>query len=415
MYVIVDESLPCVNDFGWVVKICPKCGTLTRFHAENADNFAKQADTLKIYYDECGVKDYETVAVGEEMIDTSILYKPTGWSPQQFDEIWINRGINYAVKSWQKIVEKKATMQNQLNVVHNGRLSCKMFAGNPEWLYVKLSESKTGQSYSIYAKCIKGMGDYTLADLHLIHHSKVDLSKTIDGLYTRNEAISILDTCLRRWNAIGSMVYVATPFVGYPQPNRANEKQIVKLWKWLGEVLDMDKTVFITRKGTFSLRRERGRQDNQDVSFLKKWGLLDPLTAIAEAETTRHKPRKKKNGEYNKRVVDSFPMVLYESRFHSKFYAGIVGNEVEVLQGSYNLHEGEGKENLTFSRYAIGDFMEKFIERLFPYIDVHNQSLQDCDAILLQLNQNNVFEAGLKRKNNIIQGIVEVRNKIIKR
>ena len=242
-----------------------------------------------------------------------------------------------------------------------------------------------------------------------------DLSPAISGLYTRNEAISILDTCLRRWNAIGSMVYVATPFVGYPQPNRANEKQVVKLWKWLGEVLDMDKTVFITRKGTFSLRRERGRQDNQDVSFLKKWGLLDPLTAIAEAETTRHKPRKKKNGEYNKRVVDSFPMVLYESRFHSKFYAGIVGNEVEVLQGSYNLHEGEGKENLTFSRYAIGDFMEKFIERLFPYIDVHNQSLQDCDAILLQLNQNNVFEAGLKRKNNIIQGIVEVRNKIIKR
>lgn len=87
----------------------------------------------------------------------------------------------------------------------------------------------------------------------------MNLEQHIDGIYTRNEAISFLERCLNHWSALCNEIIIATPFIGF-NFNGKQREEIVKLWNWLDANTDMNKTHFVTRKSTFTLLKESQNQ-----------------------------------------------------------------------------------------------------------------------------------------------------------
>jgi hypothetical protein len=380
------------NDPGFVVKKCPKCGALVRIPVNNVDEFERQGDTVRVYdfdfdNDDC-LQDVLSIPEGEELVDESITQKATIWSPGDWQEIWVSKGKNRAALCGKRVQSKERDIDKWLDAAYQAHLAGQLFIRDPKWLLMKVHEPQKTSKFGVYSKPIHNERDISSGGLHLIHHSGIDLATSIDGLYTRDEAITIMNTCFKRWDTIGQLIIVATPFVGFSQKSLRNENQVIKYWQWLGDVLDMDKTIFITRKRTFTLRKNIGAERMQDVSFLKEWGKLNKLTVKADEEASRKKPRKKKNAPIEKRVIDEYPAVLYNEKFHAKFYAGVVGDFVEVLVGSYNVHEGEGLENLTFKRYWLPEFLEKYTNRLLPDVEFVIPKLEDCQATMLMIDHH---------------------------
>ena len=392
VFTIVD-NLYYVNDPGFVIKRCPKCGVEVRVFVNNTDDFKQHPDTVRVC--DCDDCDNSILSIpeGKQLVDKSIIKKIPNWSPEQWQEIWKSKGVNRAFPCDNRVEKRIEEISQQLFCAYNAHMAGQLYIRDPKWIMMKVSEPYKLTKYALYAKPIHIPEDISSKGFHLIHHSGVDLAKSIDGLYTRDEVITIMNTCFKRWDAIGRLIIVATPFIGFPQRTKRNEEQIIRYWKWLGDVLDMDKTVFITRKSTFTLRKNTGAERHEDVKFLKQWGKLNALTEAAEKEASRRKPRKKKNSHVEKRQVDDFPAVLYNEKFHAKFYAGIVGDEVEVLVGSYNVHEGKGLENLSFKRYPIEDFLAKYTDRLFPDVTLSIPVFKDTQIVSLLLDEHGKVSA----------------------
>ena len=408
VFEIVDALNPLDNDPGYVIKKCPKCGAMVRFLVCNTDLFDRQPDTKWV----CELEDLDekTLAVpeGKELLDESIINKPSVWSPSDLLDFWEVKGKNRAItcdKQVQRIINE---IDSKLNCAYQAHMAGQLWIRDPKWIFLKTHEPQKARKYGVYAKPIRGDNDFNSGGLHMIHHSGVNLSESIDGLYTRDNAIAIMNTCFKRWDAIGRLIIVATPFVGFPQNTQRNRDQIIRYWKWLGDVLDMDKTVFITRKSTFTLRRNIGAERSEDVEFLKEWGKLDRLTNAAEVEVHRRNPRKKKNASVLKRSIDKFPAVLYNEKFHAKFYAGIIDDTVEVLVGSYNVHEGVGLENLSFKCYELDDFLAKYTKRLLPDIDIKVPDFEDTQIVFGALDEKGVLMATVGMKKEFL-----VQNKLI--
>ena len=388
IYIIVDNLHPIINDPGYVVKRCPKCGALVRIKVNNVDDFKLHDDTDQVCdFDFDYPQEVLSIPEGEELVDESITLKATIWSPGDWQEIWVSKGKNRANLCDKRVQRKIRDIDKWLDAAYQAHMAGQLYIRDPKWLLMKVHEPQKPGKYGIYSKPIFNERDISSNGLHLIHHSGVDLATSIDGLYTRDEAITIMNTCFKRWDTIGQLIIVATPFVGFSQKTQRNEKQIIKYWQWLGDVLDMDKTVFITRKSTFTLRKNSGVDRMQDVSFLKEWGKLNKLTVRADEEAARKKPRKRKNAPIEKRVIEEYPAVLYNEKFHAKFYAGVLGDTVEVLVGSYNVHEGVGLENLSFKRYPLPDFLEKYTNRLLPEVTFTIPELEDCQATMLLIDK----------------------------
>lgn len=388
IFIIVDNLYPLINDPGYVVKKCPKCKTLVRIPVNNVDEFECQADTERVYdYDDCP-QEILSIPEGEELVDESITKKTAIWSPGDWQGIWVSKGKNRAVTCGKRVQCKEREINKFLDDAYQAHLAGQLYIRDPKWLLMKVHEPQKSGKFGIYSKPIHNERDISSSGLHLIHHSGVDLATSIDGLYTRDESITIMNTCFKRWDTIGQLIIVATPFVGFSQKSQRNESQVIKYWQWLDDVLDMDKTVFITRKSTFTLRKNIGADKMQDVKFLKKWGKLNKLIVKADEEAARRKPRKRKNVPIDKRIIDGYPAVLYNEKFHAKFYAGVVGDCVEVLVGSCNVHEGAGLENLSFKRYSLPDFMEKYANRLLPDVGFTLPELEDCQAVMLVIDNH---------------------------
>lgn len=213
------------------------------------------------------------------------------------------------------------------------------------------------QTQAVWCKSIKSEYDLNSKDYYLVHHSRVDLEKYIDGLFTRVEAKVILERLLVRWKYLSNQVVIATPFIGFDNIGRRAE--VRKLWDWLDSMVDMNKTKFLTRKSSYKLLKESYDTSMVDANTRCEWQLLDQLTT--EAEKVANIRRSKKNLD----MLDNAPVSFF-LQFHAKFYAGIFDNHVEVLVGSYNVHTGKYYDNLIFKRYSKEEFLTLYMHKLCP-------------------------------------------------
>lgn len=160
----------------------------------------------------------------------------------------------------------------------------------------------------------------------------------IDGIFTRNDCLALLEKLLERWRAIHSMVMVAVPFIGFEYSNSAKKR--VALWNRLLRHIEASKTILITRKKTLASFKEGLKSVGDNYDLLHRYEMLHPL--LMELEEGKS----------------------FVQKSHAKFYAGISHGHVELLCGSFNLHEGDYAENISLRHYTLPEFIEKYLTGL---------------------------------------------------
>jgi hypothetical protein len=167
----------------------------------------------------------------------------------------------------------------------------------------------------------------------------------VDGIYSRDDCIALLEKLLLRWRALHSAVILAAPFIGFNYPGA--RKKIPQLWNLVLKYTDPSKTSLITRKATFNLLKDTSKETEQDVEFLKSWGLLNPTVAALDEKKA-----------------------YFKSDFHAKFYCGMSADTVEILVGSFNIHEGTYVENIHLLTYSFDEFKERYLLGMKMFFDV---------------------------------------------
>jgi ssDNA-binding Zn-finger/Zn-ribbon topoisomerase 1 len=158
----------------------------------------------------------------------------------------------------------------------------------------------------------------------------------VDGIFSRDDCIAILEKLLLRWQAGHSAVLLAAPFIGFNFPGA--KKKIPNLWNWVLKYTNPAKTLLITRKATFNLLKEVAKDTETDVEFLKSWGFLNPMLATLDEKKA-----------------------FFKTDFHAKFYCGISADTVEILVGSFNIHEGSYVENIHLLSYSLEEFSRRYL------------------------------------------------------
>jgi hypothetical protein len=201
---------------------------------------------------------------------------------------------------------------------------------------------------AVFAKQIDNEYDLSHENLYLISHSAINLEEEIDGIYTRNESLIYLERLLNRWRYSANEVLLIVPFIGFHYKN--SEEARIQLWDWLGANVDANKTNLITRKGTFNLFKQA--QDNTGIPFklLVEYGLIEPLIEIMNDGGTK-----------------------FFQKSHAKYYVGVYDDYVEVISGSFNIHQGGYFENLTFKKYDKDFFLNRYLKKLLPTFNYSNK------------------------------------------
>lgn len=185
----------------------------------------------------------------------------------------------------------------------------------------------------------------------------------IDGIFTRNDCLALLEKLLERWRVIHSIVVVAVPFIGFEYPNSAKKR--VALWNRLLRHIEATKTVLITRKKTLASFKEGLRSVGDDYDLLHKYEILHPLLMELEGGKS------------------------FVQKSHAKFYAGVSHGEVELLCGSFNLHEGDYAENISLRRYTLQQFFQKYLLGL-NYLLLPNKLIAERLFLRVRLDEDKV-------------------------
>jgi hypothetical protein len=225
--------------------------------------------------------------------------------------------------------------------------------------FVQLSYNKEGkEKHAVFAKNIKGEKDLQIEDLYMIDHSDANLEFQIDGIYKRDEIMVFLERLLNRWRYTAREVLMVVPFIGFNFKN--SEPKLYELWNWLSINVDPEKTRLLTRKGTFNLYKTA--QDHTGVSFdvLVDLGLLEPFIEKMAVKDAK-----------------------FFQQSHAKYYVGVYKDHVEVLAGSFNIHQGAYFENVIFKKYSKSFFKERYLHMFpdFNYADEKPEITSDPEGI----------------------------------
>ena len=153
-------------------------------------------------------------------------------------------------------------------------------------IFIKIYDRSNSKNYAVYSKGITKPEDYCAKGLKMIHHSSFDFRRQIAGVYSRDFCIQSLNACLARWESMCDRIIIASPFIGFEFNNKRSITQVLNYWEWLNESVDINRTLFITRKKTFSLLKKRMESSSESMEYKKRWGKLnDLLTAVDDAIT----------------------------------------------------------------------------------------------------------------------------------
>jgi hypothetical protein len=172
------------------------------------------------------------------------------------------------------------------------------------------------------------------------HNSLID----VDGIYTRDECFELLEKLLIRWGVSHNLVMLVVPFIGFDY--KGTEKKRIDLWNRVLKHTIPEKTAVVTRRATFTSFKEAANNQGLDIAFLKDYDLLNPTLAEMSQKDA-----------------------LFKRDFHAKFYCGISGDNVEVLHGSFNIHEGSYVENIQYKEYKLPDFFGRYMAKLGVFIN----------------------------------------------
>lgn len=176
----------------------------------------------------------------------------------------------------------------------------------------------------------------------------------LDGVKSKTECMHDLEMLLSRWNAIARQIFIVAPFIG---TQYQDHEELQESWKWLVERTSPKKTKLVTRTTTLGDLKRIYENLGLDAEFMKKYELQPEIISG----------------------------VTKRQNFHAKFYAGIIGNRVELLSGSFNLVGGPSFEQLSFNTMSVEDFKKSYMQPLNLEVDE-----KDSSAILVE-KENDKF------------------------
>ena len=188
------------NDKNIVEVVCPKCGTHTRLIAYN------QPYNLRCFAcaEVVSVKDSDSV---DELTESgaNTLVAPNGTDLKENKVIWDTTGchiwklkdLDYEFHCAYVYLQLMSYINQQYRLYGNLYLKGRHSADKSFFILdYKIGNHKTK---AIWAKTIKSEKDLCCNGLYLIHHNKARLPMIIDGIFTRNNAKTILERLLVRW------------------------------------------------------------------------------------------------------------------------------------------------------------------------------------------------------------------------
>jgi len=170
--------------------------------------------------------------------------------------------------------------------------------------------------------------DYILADV-----SGAQLSDTLDGIRSKDDAMDLLAKLVMRWNLIANQVLVASPFIGHQYLSPEDQMGI---WEWLLSMLDSRIAIFVTRATTWKAYRRSMQVAGLPVDVLEQFGLENKVVSAGQSKQD----------------------------FHAKFYAGLSDSWCEVYSGSANLVRGPSMENTSFRSMTREAFDRRYVARM---------------------------------------------------
>lgn len=346
-----------MNDSGgWVLK-CAKCDHVFPLNVKNPDDASRVssgATLLGSWDNELGnraeVLAAHGVVDGPEQVERLLLLQHG--EPEDFYDLDLRPLYRCGVCNENLEVLAYAALEVHLAAVHRA------IAVYPNWYLAYRGGSAEAISVWLDVSCACGAKhrarfyqefsadvSQTASEFWLVDVEGDGPTLDVDGIYSRDDCITILEKLLLRWRALHSVVLLAAPFVGFNYPGA--RKKIPELWNWVLKYTDPRKTSIITRKATFKLLKDASKDTEQDVEFLKSWGLLNPTVAALDEKKA-----------------------FFKTDFHAKFYCGMSADSVEILVGSFNIHEGTYVENIHLLTYSFEDFKERYLLGMKMFFDV---------------------------------------------
>lgn len=362
------KRLPVMNDQGWIVIECDVCKQ--KCDAKKIKNPRSKIESTFIYVsmlnpDESIVKsggrkieayDAEIYEESELLEDhpTAIKVNEHVVTPTKMPQHCENTdcrdlpnmscscGANIAEIAQSKIFEESESIskaavslkdmyyQSTQNYKHICvKVSCVCACGRPFEAY--------------FARSIKTDSDlnWNINSFHLISTSFPISADNINGVKSKDECMSTLKKFLARWNIIADKIILISPFIGNIHQT---DEQLAQEWLNVVNNVDAQKTTLYTKKATINNIRKTYQSQGFDEKLLISYGLEDDLI---------------KN--------------LGKSKsFHAKIYAGIIGDKVEFLSGSFNLVSGKNKETINYQKLPLSTFKDSYLTPLG--IDITEQS-----------------------------------------
>ncbi len=373
VYEYTDTEYYLCNDPGEVVFRCPECKALTKAEVHNVDHFRYYGRDGKCHYqndavyaceskwEECA-EEYADVPRGEfrEYVD-DVDVQPKA-IPQE--PVWLFDGRDFDAEGRGVMTRYAAELDKELATIVNGYLAGVAGADSISRLEIRV---KLSDRQCRYVKEVRSERDINAAGLTLIEVEGVNPEDIIDGVFTRDRCLAILNNMLMRWRLECREVFLVSPFIGFQYTNKKYAREICEFWRWLSAVTDIDKTTLITRKCSLSSLKSAYTSIGKSYEELRKWNDISTIVTMADSYDGRKKGCEK-----------SAVKLFHKS--HAKFYAGVYDDYVEVIVGSYNLHSGSYYENMMLRRYEPEQFSRNY---LAPFnVSLHKPAYNHAQPVL---------------------------------
>ncbi len=359
-----------INDSGgWVLK-CDACASLFPLEVKNPDDASSVlsgATIVDSWDDEIDSRTYILAKHGVVDMGQAVerMRLTTTGEPEDFYDLESRALYRCAACGKELDATAYGALSEHLKSINSafaGYLNWYLANSNggaPEGISVRVeTPCSCGRSHEArFYRCFVESYAERAADFWLINIaptaplSERDKTLDVDGIFSRDDCIAILEKLLLRWRAGHSAVLLAAPFIGFNYPGA--KKKVPNLWNWVLKYTDPSKTLLITRKATFNLLKEAAKDTDMDVEFLSSWGILNPtLSALHDKKA------------------------FFKTDFHAKFYCGISADTVEILVGSFNIHEGSYVENIHLLNYSFGEFSDRYLVGMKMLFDINLFSKQ---------------------------------------
>lgn len=352
-----------VNDYGGFIIECNSCGSESFIQIENPSDsfesrivshnfkvvrimdfyFEEEKQLIKDNYKDKQARDIITINGQEEMP----LLKGAWKSNPEF-RIDSTDAI-FTCPNCKKNVETETYRDVEANI----KLINSEYKGWFNW-YVKGNCDPQMISFNSSSKCdncntkfdftaftkFNGRGDVYTSDKFYLANIN-GFKPNINGIYTREQSKRFLEKFVLRWSLIASKVIVVSPFIGFDKKLAIKTPyKFLNLLEWFLTLNSFEKTQVLIRKTEYGKIKEVIGKEIFDK--LNDYGLLNNIIEEMNSSTPR---------------------------YHAKFYAGIIPNGnnpyVEILTGSYNLHEeSQSMENLVFISMSLAEFEKQYLTPL---------------------------------------------------